>query len=187
MAVKDETKESTGKRKNEVRKDGDSIKTGVPGCDGYAIVNGDGELQGCYATQAAAEAAMAADNTEDMGDMQMTEKYSDRDLRIMANRGQAMQSGSFPILDAEDMDKAIGLFTKAQAHPGSRAMRHIMQRAVDLNMQDKIPVEWGLNKSIGASEEELVRKAHAAGVASLQKNATGTIISSSALDKPLSI
>lgn len=117
----------------------------------------------------------------------MIEKYSDRDIRIMSKRGQAMDSGQFPILDAEDLDNALSVFAKANAHPGSRAMRHIMQRAVDLNMTDRIPAEWGLNKSVVQSEEEMVRKAHAIGVASLQKNATGTIISTTALDNQLSV
>lgn len=114
-------------------------------------------------------------------------KYSEAQIRVMSKRDQAMPSGAFPILDSEDLAEAVSVFEKASGHPGSAAMHHIMRRAIALGLKDSLPVEWGINKSVRAAEEELVRKTHAAGVASLQKNATGTIISSSAIDKPLSI
>ena len=117
----------------------------------------------------------------------MIQKYSDADIRVMSKRDQAMPSGAFPILDKEDLDAAVSEFSKASGHPRSAAMNHIMRRAVALGLKDSLPVEWGINKSVRLAEEELVRKTRAAGVASLQKNATGTIISSSAIDNPLPI
>lgn len=75
------------------------------------------------------------------------EKYSAADRRDMAKSGEAMEDGSYPIRDAEDLDNAIHAVGRGGAdHDAIR--RHIIKRAKALGKSDSIPDNWNADGSI---------------------------------------
>ncbi len=57
-----------------------------------------------------------------------------------ADRGEAMEDGSFPIRDAADLRRAISAFGRAKDK--ARAKRHIVKRARALDKIDLLPESW---------------------------------------------
>jgi hypothetical protein len=45
-----------------------SVKEGVPGCDGYAVIDEEGEIESCHSTREEAEAAARIENQDEMDD-----------------------------------------------------------------------------------------------------------------------
>src|SRR4051812_24089768 len=68
-------------------------------------------------------------------------KYSAEDRQAMADKGQAMKDGSYPIMDAQDMASAVGLVGRGKASTGS-VRNHIIARAKSLGLTSKLPSEW---------------------------------------------
>jgi hypothetical protein len=60
--------------------------------------------------------------------------------RRLAESGQAMPDGSYPIVTAEDLRNAIQAVGRAKDYEAAR--RHIMRRARALGMTDMLPEEW---------------------------------------------
>jgi acyl-CoA reductase-like NAD-dependent aldehyde dehydrogenase len=58
----------------------------------------------------------------------------------MAQAGQALADGSFPIKDEADLKNAIQAYGRAKDKTAAKA--HIMKRAVDLGMEEMIPLSW---------------------------------------------
>lgn len=75
------------------------------------------------------------------------EKYDTKDRKRMASGGQAMDDGSYPIADAEDLDNAIHAVGRGGAdHDAIR--RHVIARAKALGASSKIPDNWASNGSL---------------------------------------
>ena len=75
------------------------------------------------------------------------EKYDADDRKRMASGGQAMDDGSYPVADAEDLDNAIHAVGRGGAdHDSIRA--HIIKRADALGLSSKIPDNWNSDGSL---------------------------------------
>lgn len=75
------------------------------------------------------------------------DKYNAKDRKAMAQSGQAMSDGSYPIKDAEDLQNAIHAVGRGNAdHDAIR--RHIMARAKALGLSADIPDNWNADGSL---------------------------------------
>lgn len=78
------------------------------------------------------------------------EKYSTDDRKQMASSGEAMEDGSYPIADEEDLSNAIHAVGRGGAdHNAIRA--HIIKRAKTLGKSDMIPDNWNSDGSMDTS------------------------------------
>lgn len=75
------------------------------------------------------------------------ERYSAEDRRRMADDGQALQDGSYPIADAEDLDNAIHAVGRGKT-PHDTIRAHIIRRAKALGQGAKVPDAWGSKGSM---------------------------------------
>ena len=75
------------------------------------------------------------------------DKYDADDRKRMASSGQAMDDGSYPIADAEDLDNAIHAVGRGGAdHDAIRS--HIIKRADALGLSSHIPDNWNADGSL---------------------------------------
>lgn len=80
------------------------------------------------------------------------EKYDAEDRKRMASNGQAMDDGSYPIADAEDLDNAIHAVGRGGSeHDAIR--RHIIKRAAALGLSSRIPDNWNGDGSLKTSAD----------------------------------
>lgn len=76
--------------------------------------------------------------------------YSTEARRRMAESGQAMPDGSFPIANRADLRNAIQSVGRASNYEAAR--RHIISRARALGAEDMLPEDWKKSdKSIWSS------------------------------------
>lgn len=80
--------------------------------------------------------------------------YSADERKKMAESGEAMSDGSFPIADKGDLKNAIRL--AGNASDPAAARRHIIKRAKALGASDMIPDSW-VNKGFFARVSQLFR------------------------------
>jgi hypothetical protein len=81
------------------------------------------------------------------------DKYSQADRDRMAKSGEAMDDGSYPIGDEEDLGKAIKAVGRGGAdHDAIR--KHIITRANALGASDQIPDSWNADGSLKSSSAE---------------------------------
>ena len=66
--------------------------------------------------------------------------YSEEMRNQMAESGQALPDGSYPIKDEADLRNAIQAFGRAKDK--NKAKAHIIKRAMDLGKEDLIPENW---------------------------------------------
>jgi len=66
--------------------------------------------------------------------------YSAASRRRMAESGEAMPDGSFPIANRADLRNAIQSVGRASDYEAAR--RHIMRRARALGAMDMLPEDW---------------------------------------------
>lgn len=66
--------------------------------------------------------------------------YSDDKRKEMANAGEAMPDGSFPIKDKGDLKDAIHAFGRAKNK--AKVKEHIIARAKALKATDELPADW---------------------------------------------
>lgn len=85
--------------------------------------------------------------------------FSEETRQQMAEAGEAMEDGSFPISGEEDLRNAIMAHGRAKDIPAAK--RFIMKRAMELGMEKLIPAEWAAgekNLSVdGDSEGEFLK------------------------------
>jgi ATP-dependent protease ClpP protease subunit len=80
------------------------------------------------------------------------DKYNADDRRRMAASGQAMDDGSYPVADAEDLSNAIQAVGRGGAdHDAIR--KHIMQRAAAIGHSSDIPDNWNSDGSLKTSPD----------------------------------
>ena len=76
--------------------------------------------------------------------------YSTDARRRMAESGEAMPDGSFPIANRADLRNAIQSVGRASNYEAAR--RHIISRARALGAEDMLPEDWrGSKKSMWSS------------------------------------
>lgn len=66
--------------------------------------------------------------------------YSEESRESMAEEGEALPDGSYPIADEADLRNAIQAYGRAKDKEAAK--RHIMKRARDLDLEDLIPESW---------------------------------------------
>lgn len=66
--------------------------------------------------------------------------FSEESRQQMAESGEAMEDGSFPIASEEDLRNAV--MAHGRAKDMAAAKRHIMKRAQEMGMEKLIPTEW---------------------------------------------
>jgi hypothetical protein len=97
-------------------------------------------------TAEAGEAARIAKARADY-DQVIKAKYNADDLKRMAGNGEAMDDGSYPIGDKEDLGKAIKAVGRGGAdHNAIR--RHVIKRAKALGASSEIPDNWNADGSL---------------------------------------
>lgn len=67
--------------------------------------------------------------------------YSTEERMAMAERGQALEDGSYPIKNVSDLKNAIQAYGRAKDK--AKAKAHIVKRAKELGAENLIPEEWG--------------------------------------------
>ena len=88
--------------------------------------------------------------------------YISRDDRMkMAEKGQALPDGSFPIVKADDVRAAIHAYGRAKDSKKADVRKHIMKRARQLNVRHLIPEAWktqgaaSITASVNAMREKI--------------------------------
>ena len=74
--------------------------------------------------------------------------YNSQERQRMAEMGQAMPDGSFPIKSKVDLSNAIQSVGRAANYEKAKA--HIIRRARQMNMVDMLPEDWNVKKSLWA-------------------------------------
>lgn len=88
--------------------------------------------------------------------------YTDKQRQNMADKGQALPDGSYPIANKSDLANAIKAYGRAKDK--AKAKAHITSRAKALGATDMLPKSWGTK-----SEESEMKKS-----ATVQKDFGGT-------------
>lgn len=73
--------------------------------------------------------------------------YNTEQRREMADKGQALPDGSFPIADKVDLGNALQSIGRASNR--EMALAHIRRRAKDLNAMEMLP-DWAMEKAVSA-------------------------------------
>lgn len=85
-------------------------------------------------------------------ELEIKRMYGRQKREELAESGEAMEDGSFPIVDEADLKNAI------QAHGRAKdieaAKKHIVKRAEALGLEALIPAEWGMAPKEEAEEEK---------------------------------
>ncbi|NDF26426.1 MAG: hypothetical protein EB153_02500, partial [Nitrosopumilaceae archaeon] len=74
-------------------------------------------------------------------DQEEKRMYSEESRTEMADSGEAMPDGSYPIADEADLRNAIQAYGRAKDKEATKA--HIIKRAEDLGLENLIPESWG--------------------------------------------
>ena len=78
--------------------------------------------------------------------------YISRDERMkLAEQGEAMKDGSFPIRNVDDLKNAISSYGRSKESDRAAVRRHISKRANALKVRHMIPEEW---KNLASKEAE---------------------------------
>lgn len=81
-------------------------------------------------------------------------KYSAEDRRKMADSGEAMKDGSYPIKDAKDLENAIHAVGRGKNNSHTAIRAHIKSRAKALGLTDKLPDTY--DKAFTISKRDLL-------------------------------
>lgn len=118
----------------------DAYAVEVEGEDGKSydvFVSLDGEVLGWDEY----DAEEAADIDAEVADLALKAMYDEETRKTMAEAGEALPDGSFPIKDESDLENAIQAYGRAGDKAAAKA--HIMKRAKELGKEEMIPEGWG--------------------------------------------
>jgi hypothetical protein len=101
--------------------------------------NGTGEVDGDPCPTCEGEGEVAADYKAD--DAYWDKEFSAKERETLAEKGQAMKGGGFPIRNKADLQNAIRAIGRAKNPAAAKA--HIKKRAKALGLSDLIPETWG--------------------------------------------
>lgn len=124
---------------------------GINGKSYDVFVGLDGEVLGYdeYTQEEASEIEAEA------AEIALKRAYSEESRGAMAKAGQALPDGSYPIKDEADLRNAVQAFGRAKDKAAAKA--HIMKRAVDLGLEEVIPLSW-----VSKEDMEKAKKDYAA-------------------------
>ena len=131
----------------------DAFAVEVEGLDGKSydvFVSLDGEILGWDEY----DAEEAEDIDAEVADLALKRLYDEEARTAMAEAGEALPDGSFPIKDEDDLKNAIQAYGRASDKKAAKA--HIMKRAAALGKEDLIPENW-TKKSEDMEDEEIVK------------------------------
>ena len=94
----------------------------------------------------------ASDIEAEAAEIALKRAYSEDSRKDMASRGFALDDGSFPIKDESDLRNAIQAYGRASDKTKTKA--HIMKRAVDLGLEDAIPMSWVSSSDMAEAKKE---------------------------------
>ena len=80
-------------------------------------------------------------------------KISEEERMKLAKKGQALDDGSYPIRNVEDLKNAIQAYGRARRSERRTVRKHIMKRARQLNRWDLVPEHWKNADSMEAAEK----------------------------------
>ena len=129
----------------------DAFAVEIEGLDGKSydvFVSLDGEVLGWDEY----EADEAADIDAEVADLALKAMYDEETRAAMAEAGEAMPEGEFPIKNGEDLKNAIQAYGRAGDKEAAKA--HIMKRAAELDMEDMIPADWTKKEEDMMDDEE---------------------------------
>lgn len=86
------------------------------------------------------------------------DKYTAEQRREMADKGEAMKDGSYPIADADDLERAIHAVGRGKNNSHESIRAHIKTRAKALGLSDKIPEDWK-GSEVGKVLSDILAKA----------------------------
>lgn len=109
---------------------------GVDGKSHDAFISLDGEFLGSDSY----DAEEASDIDAETAEFELKAMYSEEQRMSMAEEGMALEDGSFPIKNGDDLKNAIMAYGRAKDKVAAKA--HIMKRATELDMLDMIPESW---------------------------------------------
>lgn len=84
--------------------------------------------------------------------LEVKRMYSTEEREGMADEGEALPDGSYPIKDVNDLKNAIQAYGRAKDKPA--AMAHIKKRAKALGEEELIPAEWMDGEKSAVAEAE---------------------------------
>ncbi len=82
-------------------------------------------------------------------------KYKQEDRDRMASSGEAMEDGSYPIADGEDVHNAVHAVGRGTAHSHNEIRKHVIKRAKALGESSQIPDDWNSDGSLKTSADDL--------------------------------
>jgi uncharacterized membrane protein YkoI len=112
----------------------------VEGLDGKSydvFVSPSGNVLG-YDEYTWADAEAKDDETDDL---EVKAMYSEDERAAMAESGEALPDGSYPIANEQDLKNAIQAYGRAKDKEAAKA--HIVKRAEELGLENMIPEVWG--------------------------------------------
>ena len=109
---------------------------GVDGKSHDAFISLDGEFLGSDSY----DAEEALDIDAETAEFELKAMYSEEQRMSMAEEGMALEDGSFPIKNGDDLKNAIMAYGRAKDKVAAK--NHIMKRATELDMLDMIPESW---------------------------------------------
>ena len=128
----------------------DAYAVEVDGLDGKSYdvyVSLDGEVLGWDEY----EAEEAADIDAEIAEIALKAAYDTEARAEMADAGEAMPEGEFPIKNGDDLKNAIQAYGRAGDKVA--AMAHIKKRAKELDMEDMLPESWAEDAPVEKSAE----------------------------------
>lgn len=129
----------------------DAFAVEIEGLDGKSydvFVALDGEVLGWDEY----DAEEAEDIDAEVADLALKRMYDEEARSAMAEAGEALPDGSYPIKDVEDLKNAIQAYGRAKDKEAAKA--HIMKRAADLDAEDMIPEDWKSDEKMDMEEDE---------------------------------
>lgn len=131
----------------------DAFAVEIDGLDGKSydvFVSLDGEVLGWDEY----DADEAADIDAEVADLALKRMYDEEARTAMAEAGEALPDGSFPIKDEDDLKNAIQAYGRAGDKEAAKA--HIMKRAAALGKEDLIPEDWS-EKAEDMEDDEMMK------------------------------
>src|SRR5215472_8219437 len=86
---------------------------------------------------------------------ELRDKYNTKERESAASKGEAMDGGSYPIKDKDDLEKAIRAVGRGGADHDS-IRKHIISRAKALGLSALIPENWNSDGSLQQNAQETV-------------------------------
>jgi hypothetical protein len=85
-------------------------------------------------------ARMRASYKDDDGAKVTKREFSDKEREAMADKGQALPDGSYPIANAKDLENAVQAYGRGKNKKKVKA--HIKARAKALGLEGNLPDDW---------------------------------------------